>query len=88
MGEVRVFINQDECTGCSACPGYSEADFAMGTDGLAQVIAEGEPDPHANTETEKDMMTIGKIAINPAEVVEAAEMCPGECIYVDYAPEN
>jgi ferredoxin len=84
--EIRVFIDQNDCTGCGLCPTYSESDFDMGNNGLARVIIEGSLDPDANTET--NTQPIGKIATNPRGVIEAAGMCPGECIYVDYAKKS
>ena len=76
---MRVWINQRQCTSSSLCEVISPAVFTLVEDGLAYV---------------KQGDTIlrvpggaGSVAIVPAgledEVTQAAEQCPGECIFIE-----
>ena len=74
---MRVWIDQDLCTGDGLCAEICPAVFAMADDGLAYVkqngvvLAGGFADALADVpESEED------------GVAEAAEACPGECIFI------
>lgn len=84
MSELLLSIDQETCTGCSRCPDYSQH-FYMGDDGVAYVDAIGADIDPASPRIRG---FAGKIAVQDGEeeeVLEAAEVCPGECIIVDYA---
>lgn len=79
--QLQVWVGQDECTGCSLCPETAEKVFHMGDDGLA--YTNQEPD-------ETGVELLGLFTVDPADhmaVIEAAEDCPGLCIYVEYIPQ-
>ena len=74
---MRVWIDQDLCTGDGLCAEICPAVFAMADDGLAYVkqngvvLAGGFADALADVpESEED------------GVAEAAEACPGVCIFI------
>jgi len=75
--QLRVWIDQDLCTGDGLCVQYARDVFELDIDGLAYV-KEGR---------EGDLMTDpGAAAVVPAsmlqEVVDSAKECPGNCIHV------
>jgi ferredoxin len=76
---MKVWIDQDLCTGDGLCEEICPAVFTLLDDGLAYV---------------KDGATVmndpggaaGRVAVLPEledSVVEASEECPGECIFID-----
>lgn len=71
---MRVYIDQDLCTGDGLCSEICPSVFALHDDGLAYV----------KTPTEEggvdDMLEVSEDEI--ALVTEACEECPGECIYL------
>jgi ferredoxin len=73
---VRVWVDQDLCTGDGLCVQYAPEVFEFDVDGLAYV-KEGD----GELRTDK-----GATAAVPAhlrlEVIDAAKDCPGECIHV------
>jgi ferredoxin len=81
---MRVWIDQDLCTGDGLCAELAPSVFVLLDDGLAYVKQNGRsfdgtaPDRPAGAEG---------LAIVPAPlldaVIEAAEECPGECIFVE-----
>ena len=78
-GVVKVWIDQDLCTGDGLCVEIVPEVFVMRPDGLAYVV-EGErvfddpggPSGLAGVPVEHEEAT-----------VEAAEECPGECIFIE-----
>jgi ferredoxin len=87
---MRVWIDQDLCTGDGICVEIAGPIFGMHDDGLAYVKEQswatilgpsGGPAPAlvgpAGTAAVPDALV--------AEVVEAAEECPGECIFIEVA---
>ena len=76
---VRVWIDQDLCTGDGLCVDHCPDVFGQLEDGIAYVIEKGTPlnDPGGS----------GSLAIVPARhldaVVQAADVCPGECIFIE-----
>ena len=73
---LRVWVDQDLCTGDGLCVQYAPEVFEFDVDGLAYV-KEGD----GELRTDK-----GATAAVPAhlrlEVIDAAKECPGDCIHV------
>ena len=77
----QVWIDQDLCTGDGLCTEIAPDVFAMHDDGLAYVLKDGKmlTDPggaQSVTAVPDDMLE---------EVIESAEECPGECIFIEPA---
>jgi ferredoxin len=86
---MKVWIDQDLCTGDGICAEICPSIFEMADDGLAYVKEEywksivglegGKGDPALK-------MAEGTAAV-PEElleaVIESADECPGECIYIE-----
>jgi ferredoxin len=76
---VRVWIDQDLCTGDGLCVDHSPDVFVQLEDGIAYVAEAGVPlnDPGSS----------GSLAWVPwrlhQNVVHAAMDCPGECIFIE-----
>lgn len=76
---MRVWIDQDLCTGDGLCLDHCPDVFVQLEDGIAYVAEEGRAlnDPGGS----------GSMAFVPAcryqAVVDAAEACPGECIFIE-----
>ncbi len=76
---MRVWIDQDLCTGDGICIDHSDDVFVQLEDGIAYVAEAGRPlnDPGGS----------GSLALVPTRdienVIHAAEMCPGECIFIE-----
>ena len=76
---MKVWIDQDLCTGDGLCEEIAPAVFTLLDDGLAYVKDDGSVlnDPGGSA---------GMAAV-PADleeaVVEASEECPGECIFIE-----
>jgi ferredoxin len=76
---MRVWIDQDLCTGDGLCVDHCPEVFVQLEDGIAYVAEEGYPlhDPGSS----------GSLAwVHPRHerlVVQAAEVCPGECIFIE-----
>jgi ferredoxin len=74
--DLRVWVDQDLCTGDGLCVQYAPEVFEFDVDGLAYV-----------KETDGELRTSkGARAGVPAhlrlEVIDAAKECPGDCIHV------
>lgn len=75
---MRVWVDQDLCTGDGLCEEIAPAVFVLLDDGLSYVVEDGRPldDPGG----------AGSLAVVPESnddsVREAAEECPGECIFL------
>jgi ferredoxin len=76
---MKVWIDQDLCTGDGLCEEIAPAVFTLLDDGLAYV-KEG-TDVKSNPGGAKGLAQV------PSEledaVTEAAEECPGECIFIE-----
>ena len=76
---MRVWIDQDLCTGDGLCVDHCPDVFVQLEDGIAYVVQLGV--------TLNDPGSSGSLAIvevkNQVEVVKAAEVCPGECIFIE-----
>ena len=76
---VRVWIDQDLCTGDGLCLDHCPDVFVQLEDGIAYVAESGQAlnDPGGS----------GSLAWVPLKhyqaVVDAAEACPGECIFIE-----
>ncbi len=76
---MRVWIDQDLCTGDGLCVDHCADVFVQLEDGIAYVSEAGMPlnDPGSS----------GSLAVvsrrNVQSVINAAEDCPGECIFVE-----
>jgi len=81
---VRVWIDQDLCTGDGLCVDHCPYAFVQLEDGIAYVAERGVAlnDPGSS----------GSLAIveqrNHLAVVQAAEVCPGECIFIEIDDEE
>jgi len=85
---MKVWIDQDLCTGDGICVEIAAPLFGMHDDGLAYVKETGWSDI-LNGGSEPALAGPNGVATVPdgnlAEVVEAAEECPGECIFLEVA---
>jgi ferredoxin len=76
---MKVWIDQDLCTGDGLCEEIAPAVFTLLDDGLAYV-KEGE-------DIKNDPAGSAGMAAVPGDledaVVEASEECPGECIFIE-----
>ena len=79
-----VWIDQDKCTGDGLCTEIEPNVFTMGNDGLAyvkdgDVIFDGSDADHP-----AGGRGLARVREDQVEsCIEAAEECPGECIYFD-----
>jgi ferredoxin len=85
---MKVWIDQDLCTGDGLCAEIAPSVFMMHTDGLAYVKNAEWPNllgPDGKGDGPKLQMT--QTAEFPdtilEDVIEAAEDCPGECIFIE-----
>jgi ferredoxin len=76
---MRVWIDQDLCTGDGLCVDHCFDVFTLLEDGIAYVIEDAQ--------VLNDPGGPGSLAEVPvryvADVVKAAEVCPGECIFIE-----
>ena len=78
---IKVWIDVDACTGDALCCELAPATFEMGADGFAQVIgSDGNPCAITTSESAVEVPT-DRIE----EIREAADECPGECIFCEAA---
>lgn len=75
---MKVWIDQDLCTGDGLCEEIAPAVFTLLDDGLAWV-KEGESVLSEGRSAAKARVADGL----EDSVAEAAEECPGECIFVE-----
>ena len=80
--DVRVWIDQDLCTGDGLCTDHCPEIFVLLEDGISYVQEGGRPsvDPGGYA---------GAVPVatrNQQAVVAAALDCPGECIFVETEP--
>lgn len=86
---MRVWIDQDLCTGDGICAEIAPAVFEMYSDGLAYVKEVGWANLYGPSGKGNDPAY--KMAEGMAEVpdefleatIESAEVCPGECIFIE-----
>lgn len=80
----KVWIDQDLCTGDGLCVEICPQLFFMHDDGLAYVKEEGD----SGLENGEPKLKMAKGLANVPDklldiTVEAAEECPGECIFIE-----
>ena len=77
--DMKVWIDQDLCTGDGLCEEIAPAVFTLLDDGLAYVKEDGS--------VKNDPGGSAGMAAVPSDleeaVVEASEECPGECIFIE-----
>jgi ferredoxin len=76
---MKVWIDQDLCTGDGLCEEICPSVFTLLDDGLAYV-KDGETVMNEPGGAQQ-MVTV--LANLEAQVEEAAEECPGECIFIE-----
>jgi ferredoxin len=90
--KYKVWIDPDLCTGDALCSEIAPSVFYMSDDGLAYVQMTpknfpGLSEPYqaeaalGNPESARGMVPFPDKLLD--EVVEAADECPGECIYIE-----
>lgn len=81
---MRVWIDQDLCTGDGLCTDHSPEVFVMLEDGIAYV-REGENilnDPGG-------ARSLAKVPERwVADVLQSVQVCPGECIFIESDDED
>jgi len=81
-GDLRVWVDQDLCTGDGLCVQYAPEVFEFDIDGLAYV----------KDSSGELLTTAGSRVDVPAhlrlDVIDAAKECPGECIHVRRASDD
>ena len=78
---MKVWIDQDLCTGDGLCEELCGDIFYGHSDGLFYVKEAGTPTPKEPTHKMSETVVVPD---NLGEaVIEAAEECPGECIFVE-----
>lgn len=74
---MKVWIDETFCTGSGLCQAIEPRVFTIGDDGLARVLVDGQALPPGP----------GNQATVPADCVanvrDASDSCPGECIYLE-----
>ena len=76
---MRVWIDQDLCTGDGLCVDHCHDVFTLLEDGIAYVVEDNQ--------VLNDPGSSGSLAqVKPrhvSDVIKAAEVCPGECIFIE-----
>lgn len=88
---MKVWIDQDLCTGDGLCAEIAPAIFEMADDGLAYVKEEAWPTIYSRdgvTAAEEPILQMAEGTASVPEhlleaVIESAEECPGECIFIE-----
>ena len=80
---MKVWIDQDLCTGDGLCAEIAPDVFIMLEDGLAYVQENGKVFSKArgNPEGAAGLASFDESRLG--DVVDAAEECPGECIFIE-----
>jgi ferredoxin len=74
---MKVWIDQDECTGSGLCELIEPSVFVIGAEGLA-VVRDGDAVLPAGP--------AGTVTVSPEierQVEEASQACPGRCIRIE-----
>jgi ferredoxin len=86
---MKVWIDQDLCTGDGLCAEICPDIFEMHDDGLAyvkEVVWPNLKGPGGNADGPVYQMADGQAAVPEnllADTIDAAEECPGECIFIE-----
>lgn len=86
MTGLKVWIDQDLCTGDGICVEICPELFGMHSDGLAYVKEAFWPDIANGAKEPVHRMSQGQASVPSAQeqtCIEAAEECPGECIFLE-----
>jgi len=91
MSNIKVWIDQDLCTGDGLCAEICPDIFEMAEDGLAYVKEVDWPTIYSKdgkTASENPILEMAQGTASVPEnlvedVVDAADECPGECIFID-----
>lgn len=75
---MRVWVDQDLCTGDGLCEEIAPAVFTLLDDGLCYVVEDGRLMDQPGGAGSQALVPEG----DEESVREAAEECPGECIFV------
>lgn len=81
---MRVWIDQDLCTGDGLCVDHCQDAFVQLEDGIAYVAEHGLP---LNNPGSSGSLAVVSVR-NQIAVVRAAEDCPGECIFIEIDDED
>ena len=76
---MRVWIDQDLCTGDGLCVDHCHDVFTLLEDGIAYVVEDNQVlnDPGSSG-------SLAEVRQRHAQdVIRAAEVCPGECIFIE-----
>ena len=80
---MKVWIDQDLCTGDGLCEEIAPDVFVMLDDGLAYV-KEGAKIFAASEGNEEGAAGVAVVAAGQEDLtIESAEECPGECIFIE-----
>ena len=83
---IRIWIDQDLCTGCGLCEEASPDMFTLLEDGLAYV----KEDDKIYAESKGNPEGSDGLAVVPYDlkdlIIEIVEDCPGECIFIEPGP--
>lgn len=89
---MKVWIDQDLCTGDGLCAEIAPDIFEMHTDGLAYVKEAFWPTMHGpkGSPMGEPLLRMAQgLASVPEDqldaVIDSADECPGECIYIEVA---
>ena len=77
---MQVWVDQDLCTGDGLCEEIAPAVFQLLDDGLCYVRQDGQVLSGGGRAALAGVAPVGEDAVH-----EAAEECPGECIFVERA---
>ncbi|MCH2416717.1 MAG: ferredoxin [Acidimicrobiales bacterium] len=85
---MKVWIDQDLCTGDGICEEICPSVFGMADDGLAYVKQPEWADVYGDPRQDEPplKMADGLAPVPPEDVeaaIEAADECPGECIFIE-----
>jgi ferredoxin len=87
MSSVKVWIDQDLCTGDGLCAEIAPDVFQMHDDGLAYVKEKEWSTIYGPTGAEPVLkMAQGMAVVQEVDLeatIESAEECPGECIFIE-----
>ena len=80
---MKVWIDQDLCTGDGLCAEIAPDVFIMLEDGLAYVQENGKifSKARGNLEGAAGLASFDESRLG--DVIDAAEDCPGECIFIE-----
>jgi len=87
---MKVWIDQDLCTGDGLCAELASDIFVMHSDGLAYVKEAAWPNllgPDGTSGDNSPRLKMTDTAFVPDnlldDVIQSAEDCPGECIFIE-----